>query len=61
MSLFIDDKTVYGEISKESVGNVLNIITEFGKVSIKKNQFILFWYQQQAIENEIKIVLFTMV
>lgn len=36
MSLFIDDKTVYGEISKESVGNVLNIITEFGKVSIKK-------------------------
>lgn len=59
MSLFIDDKTVYGEISKESVGNVLNIITEFGKVSIKKIN--LFWYQQQAIENEIKIVLFTMV
>lgn len=33
LSLFTDDKTIYGEISKESTVNLLEIIIEFSKVT----------------------------
>ena len=51
-------------MSKESVGNVLNIITEFGKVSIPKKSIYFIsipaasnrkWNKNSTIYNGIKI------
>lgn len=34
LSLFIDDKIVHGEISKESIDNLLKVITKFSKLTL---------------------------